>query len=251
MLRTAAPLLVAWSLLTATNAQQVVTEATSTRGPIVAGKDGLVLPAGEFSVAELIEATARYLCRNYLYDEARVADLRGFVLQRQVALDACGAEEMLCALLATREQIVLPIDEHRGMFAIVPIGADAPPLPITAVPMRTRAEILQRPRLHDLVTTTLELPHCDAPQLARALDAFFALDGRGAPTRPRASAAGPHTLFLFGFRDQLVDVVQLVRMLERQFDPSVPPSLLQRLDALEREVAELRAELAALRAAGR
>ena len=251
MRRTLAPWFVALSLAAISNAQQVIAEATGTRGPIVAGKDGLVLPAGEFSVAQLIEATARYLCRNYLYDEASVADLRGFVLQRAVALDACGAEEMLYALLATRAQVVLPVDEHRGLFAIVPIGPNAPPLPITSIPMRSRAEIVQRPRLHELVTTTLELPLGDAPRLAAALETFFVLgDGMG-PIRPRAAAAGPHTLFLFGFRDQLADLVQLVRLLERQLEPTPAPSLLHRLDALEREVVALRAELLALRTSGR
>ena len=249
MLRALAPWFVAVSLAAAPNAQQVVAEATATRGPIVASRDGLVLPAGEFSVAQLIEATARYLCRNYLYDEAGVADLTGFVLQRAVALDACGAEEMLYALLATREHIVLPVDEYRGLFAIVPIGANAPPLPLTSIPMRSRNEILQRPRLHELVTTTLELPFGDAPRLAEALEAFFVLAGSRSSLRPRAAAAGPHTLFLFGFRDQLADVVQLVRQLERQVEPTAPPSLLQRLDALEREVVALRAELQATRSA--
>lgn len=249
MLRPLAPWFVALSLTAAADAQQVIAEATATRGPIVAGKDGLVLPAGEFSVAHLIEATARYLCRNYLYDEASIADLRGFVLQRAIALDACGAEEILYSLLTTRAHVVLPVDEHRGLFAIVPVGANAPPLPITSVPMRSRAEILQRPQLHELVTTTLDLPLGDAPRLAAALEAFFVLgDGMG-PIRPRAAAAGPHTLFLFGFRDQLVDVVQLVRQLERQFEPTPAPNLLQRLDALEREVVALRAELLAARSA--
>lgn len=251
MLRPLAPWFVTLSLTAAANAQQVIAEATATRGPIVAGRDGLVLPAGEFSVPQLVEATARYLCRNYLYDEASLADLHGFVLQRAVALDACGAEEILYSLLATRAHVVLPVDEHRGLFAIVPIGANAPPLPITSIPMRSRAEILQRPQLHELVTTTLELPLGDAPRLAAALEAFFALADGGGPIRPRAAAAGPHTLFLFGFRDQLADVVQLVRQLERQFEPPPPASLLQRLDALEREVVALRAELLALRTTDR
>jgi hypothetical protein len=46
-------------------------------------------------------------------------------------------------------------------------------------------------------------------------------------------------------------VVTLVRQMERQAEATVaPPSLLQRLDALEREVRALRAELQAARAAG-
>ena len=56
-------------------AQQVLAEASLTRGPILATKSGLTLPAGEFAVADLVEATARFLCRNYLYDDGALAAL--------------------------------------------------------------------------------------------------------------------------------------------------------------------------------
>lgn len=243
-------LLVAASLaLSALPAQQVLAEASLTRGPILATKSGLTLPAGEFTAADLVEATARFLCRNYLYDEGAIAALSSFTLQKSLALDALGAEDVLYALLASRDLVVLPIDEGRGLYAIVPLAAGDRPVPVTSIPSRTPNEILQRPHLRELVTTAIELRGLDAVQLAASLQVHFALLSPRLAGRPAACAAGPRTLLLHGFRDQLAEVVSLVRLMERQVEATaVPPSLLQRLDALEREVAALRAELQAARA---
>lgn len=244
----ARPQLVGLALLGATlacPAQQVVAAASARRGPILATKDGLSLPAGEFTVADLIEATSRYLCRNYLYDDGAVAALAPFTLQRQLALDALGAEEVLYALLASRDLLVLPIDEARGLFAVVPLAARDRPLPVTSVPMRTPDEILRRPRLRELVTTVVELRAAEAPALANALSVQFTLQSGRAAGQTTAAALGAHTLLLHGFRDQLAEVLVVVRQLDRLTETqAVPPSVLQRLDALEREVAALRRALA-------
>ncbi len=251
MPRALAMLAAASFALTGAGAQQVLAEASLTRGPILATKSGLTLPAGEFTAADLVEATARFLCRNYLYDDGAIAALPSFTLQKSLSLDALGAEDVLYALLASRDLVVLPIDEGRGLYAIVPLAAGDRPVPVTSIPTRTPNEILQRPHLRELATTTLELRSLDAMQLAAALQVHFALLSPRAAGRPAACAAGPRTLLLHGFRDQLAEVVTLVRQMERQAEATVvPASLLQRLDALEREVTALRAELQAMRAAG-
>ena len=107
------PSLLVCLLTAAPTAQNVVVGNTAWHGDIVTSKDGLTLPAGEFTVGELIDAVARYLCRNYLYEPQVVADAVGFELQRRVALDALGSEEVLYALLAARNLAALPLDEAR------------------------------------------------------------------------------------------------------------------------------------------
>lgn len=229
------------------SAQQVVTPASSTHGAITATKDGLTLPAGDFTVAELIEATAVYLCRNYLYDPGMVAHAAGFTLQRPVAVDALGSEELLHALLATRDLVVVPIDELRGLHQVVSIGPNAPPLPASSFPWRSPEEILHRPRLREIVVTTFELREAFAQQLAQALRSHFAVAGAGAwrPGQLTAFAVEQHTLLLCGYRDQVAHVLMLGRQLERLAvpptpTPPAPPSLHERIEQLEREVAELK-----------
>lgn len=226
--------------------QQVVAPATATRGAIVAAKDGLTLPAGEFTVAELIEAVAAYLCRNYLYDQAVVDGARGFTLQRSLAFDALGSEEMLHALLAARNLAAVPIDELRGVFQIIALGNNPPqPSPIAAIPWRSPEEILQRPRLRELAMTAVDLKQVDAQQIAQALRHHFSMLGQWQPGVMTACASGRHTLLLHGYRDQLAQTILLARQLDKlqANEPRVATDVQQRLDALEREVAALRAEL--------
>ena len=228
-------------------AQHVLAPRAVAHAPILIDARGIVLPAGDIPVAELIDAAARFLCRNFLYDFAAVENVPGFTLQRPLALDALGCEEVLYALLASRGFVVLPIDELRGLHEIAPL----PPgraLPITSVPWRTPEEIVQRRHLRELVTTALVLTTLDAHQLANSLRVHFALQGMWQPGMPTASALGQQTLMLHGFRDQIADTLLAVQRLDQlaaaSAVPTVPPSILQRLAALEQEVAALRAELA-------
>lgn len=236
------PRLVAVAALTAAllPAQQVVAPASTGRGSIVANKDGLVLPAGEFAVAELIDATAAFLCRNYLYDEATVRRCGTFVLQRTIALDALGSEELLYALLSTRDLAALPIDELRGVYQIVPLGAE--PRLLALLPWRTPEEIRRRPRLREAVVTALDLRQVDARQLAQMFRQH--VDAHDPSRTPlfAAFAADEHLLLLRGYRDQLAPAIQLVQALERAHapEPAVDSALQRRVDALEREVAELK-----------
>ncbi|HEX5051196.1 MAG TPA: hypothetical protein VFZ65_05455 [Planctomycetota bacterium] len=237
-------------------AQQVVVPGTATRGAFIADKDGLTLPAGDLTVAELIDSVAGYLCRNYLFDPEVVEKARGFTLQRPISLDAVGSEEMLYALLAARSLAAIPIDELRGVYQIVALGDDArsnrPSLPIAAIPWRTPEEILRRPRLRELVMTAVDVRHADAQQLAQALRAHFSMHGAWQPGMPTACASEQHTLLLHGYRDQIAQTIVMVQQIDRLSAPiPAAPDLLQRLEALEREVAELRQQQAQRQDAGR
>lgn len=238
------------ALLAALPAQQVVTPATGSHHAVVATKEGLVLPAGDFTVADLIAAVSGYLCRNYLFEPDVVDKVPGFTLQRSIALDALGSEEMLYSLLAARGLAALPIDELRGVFQILALAPDRRTLPVTNVPWRTPDEILRRPRLRELVMTAVALQHADAQQLMAALRTQFSLQGMWQPGVPTASASGPNTLLLHGYRDQIAPLLLIVQQIDKLAEPAaaavpVPAiePLVRRLEALEREVASLREEL--------
>lgn len=225
-------------------AQQIVAPAAASHGAITATKDGLVLPAGEFTVVELIEATASFLCRNYLYDLGDVSHRGGFALQRTIALDAPGSEELLCALLSTRDLAAVPLDELRGIYQIVAL--DGNPRVLDVLPWRTPDEILRRPRLRDPVVTAFEVQHVDARHLAQAFRQQTMLQARAGPPLFAAFAPDEHLLLLRGYRDQLAQAILLVRQLERAHapEPAVDAPLQRRVEELEREVAELKRLLA-------
>jgi type II secretory pathway component GspD/PulD (secretin) len=240
----ALPLWVLFSLTQpgAVHAQQIVSPATAARGAVVAAKDGLVLPAGDFTVSELIDATATYLCRNFLYDPNAVLRAKGFSLQRPLALDALGAEELLYALLASRDFAVLPLDETRGVFQIVLLEQNQPGAAVFAsTPWRTSEEVLRRPQLREIVFTVIELQHADAQQFVMLLRNSFAFGG-WRPGCLVASAAEQRTIVLHGYRDQVANALALAARFDQmnQPDPTTTTSTLDRLQQLEREVATLK-----------
>ncbi|MCU0866823.1 MAG: hypothetical protein MUC36_23810 [Planctomycetes bacterium] len=225
--------------------QQVLAPTAAAEGAILATKDGLLLPAGELTVAEVIDATARFLCRNYLFDLGMVDQVPSFTLQRPLALDAIGSEEILAALLASRGLAALPIDELRGVYEVVSLtDPDGRPL-LATVPWRSSDDILRRPRLRELVMTAVELQHADAAQLANALRIQYSLQGSWQPGMPTASAAGPRLLLLHGYRDQVAATILAALQFDRLSTSRPTDDLLQRLERLEAEVAELRRALAA------
>lgn len=227
----------------ATPCQQANAPERPLHGAIVADENGLVLPAGELGLAEAIEATALYLGRNYLYDPAAVARRPGFTLQRRLALGALGSEEFLCALLTTRGLAAMPLDEPRGIYVVVAFEED--PRALAMVPWRRPDEILRRPQLREPAVTAIELQHVDARLLANLVRQHAATS----PQQPlfAAFAADERVLLVRGLRDQLAAVIQLARECERAAGAppaAAAPALQERVDRLEREVAELKAMLA-------
>ncbi|MEO6597336.1 MAG: hypothetical protein ABIP94_21545 [Planctomycetota bacterium] len=235
-------------------AQQIVVPGTHARGAVVADKDGLTLPAGDLTVAELIDSVALYLCRNYLFDPDTIEKAKGFTLQRPISLDALGSEEMLYSLLAARNLAAIPIDELRCVYQIVAlfddsVGHTKRSLPIAAIPWRSPEEILRRPRLRELVMTSVDVRHADAQQLANALRAHFSMQGNWQPGVPTACASEKNTLLLHGYRDQIAQTILMVQQIDRLSAPTPPrPDVFERLEALEREVAALRQQQAPLQA---
>lgn len=239
-----------FSLLVASaSAQTVVVDTTETRrhGDILTNKRGLTLPAGEFTIGEMIDAVAGYLCRNYLYDPTVVNQQRPMKLHRALSLDALGSEEVLYALLASRNLVALPLDEQRGVFQIVPLAANHESHPMASIPWRRPQDLLLRPHFRELVMTSVTLQNLNAQQVANGLRSHFSMLRTWQPGAPSVSFLGTHTLVLHGYGDQLAELVQALAQLDRLAAPAPPPldtaALLQRLEALERQVSELKKQL--------
>lgn len=244
-------LLLLLTMTTAALAQRgTVVEATVRHGDIVTTRAGLTLPAGEFTVGEMLEACAGYLCRNYLYDPELVDGRRPFRLQRELSLDAVGAEEVLYALLASRDLAALPLDDLRGVYQVVPIDVALPSnVPMATIPWRTPNDILRRRNLRELVLTVVTLEHVDAERAAAALRGHFAMARAWRPGAPLATATDARSIILHGYGDQVARTILALRELDRirapqPPEPSLDAAVLQRLEALEREVQHLKNELA-------
>lgn len=228
-------------LATLAAGQQTIAPQNPAHGEIRADKDGLVLPAGEFTVGELIEATASYLCRNYLYDYAEVERAGTFVLQRAIAVDALGSEELLYSLLSTRNFAVLPVDELRGVYGIVLLDAPHPgssPTPSLPSPWRAAEDVLRRPNLREIAYSHIVLDRADAREVANMLRSMRSSN----PYRPGqllVAATNERFLMLHGYRDQVAGAIRLARQLDRIAKPPADRSLLDRIAELERRIAEL------------
>jgi hypothetical protein len=225
-------------------AQQIVVPASLSRAAVQATKDGLVLPAGEFTVAELIDAVSTFLCRNYLFDGTEILHAQGFSLQRPIALDALGSEEMLYALLSTRDFAVLPLDEQRGIYQIVSLDPGQRRNDVlVSTPWRSNEEILRRPHLREIVVTAVDLERADAVTLANTLRGACAALGPWRPGGLIASASDRRWLMLHGYREVVAQAITFARQFDRLCPPPVQDPLLLRVQQLEREVAELKSLL--------
>tara|TARA_R110002072_G_scaffold174303_5_gene329518 strand:+ start:15013 stop:15753 length:741 start_codon:yes stop_codon:yes gene_type:complete len=226
---------------------EVDTGKITRHGDIATNKHGLTLPAGEFTIGEMVDAVAAYLCRNYIYDATIINQRQPLRLQRVVSLDALGSEEVLYALLASRNLAALPLDEARGIFHIVPLD-QSHPHPMATIPWRRPQDLVRRPHFREIVMTSLTLEHLDAEHVAKMLRSHFSMLRTWQPGAPTVTFLSKRAIMLHGYGDQLAQVIRELVELDRMAKPVTPaaPSntaLLTRLEALEREVRDLRKQL--------
>lgn len=185
-------------------------------------KDGFVLPAAEIDLDELIGATARYLQRNIICDPGELARASGppLRLQKELALDALGCEEVVSQLLYVRGFALLAIDADRGLYEVVHLDGPRQNEVITAAPRRSVDEILRRPRLKMFVLTEVPLQHIDATVAANALRPFYGQassrsGGRNANVVTFGTMGSPGSLLIAGFQDQVAHAIHLVHACDR------------------------------------
>lgn len=226
---------------------EVDTGKITRHGDILTNKRGLTLPAGEFTIGEMINAVAAYLCRNYIYDQAVINQRQPLRLQREVSLDALGSEEVLYALLAARNLAALPLDEVRGIYHIVPLD-QSHAHPMATIPWRRPQDLVRRPNFREIVMTSLTLKHLDAQHVANMLRSHFSMLRTWQPGAPTVTFLSNRAIMLHGYADQLAQVIAELAELDHMAKPLAAPrpsnaALLKRLETLEREVQDLRKQL--------
>jgi hypothetical protein len=207
-----------------------------------------VLEAGDHRTTDLVDKAAQFLGRNILFCEQETAQcgpgggtLR---LQQRVEVDATGCEELLCSLLYVRGLALVPIDEARGMYEVLAMAGPRGRELMSRAPLRTVDEVLARPQLRMLVTTTLQLKNINATIATNALRPFFAQNNNNnqGGALILGTAGSNNGLVIAGFQDQVASLVRMVRNLDEGATREAGGD--ERLAALERRLEALEAKLA-------
>ena len=198
-----------------------------------AKNDGFVLEAGEHEVRDMIDRSAKFLGRNYVYSEAEVASQPDakVVLQNRLVLDAVGCEEVISQLAYTKGFVMLPLDEKRSLFEWV--AAFGPKRGELATRARELApeQVLARRNSYVIVQTLLPLRHLAANSASNMLRPFFAASGNNG-TMITIGSCGSGVL-LQGFAPQVAAAIDLISKADEP-PPALEPSLtdwMERVDA--------------------
>jgi hypothetical protein len=228
--------------------------AATEPSPIRTGKDGFVLPAGEFNLVDLITAAATYLQRNIVWNPTELAQSpqgASFTFQKELVLDAVGCEEVLMQLLYLKGYALVMVDEQKGIYEVVFLPGQRGRTVIENAPRRTPEEILRRPNLKQYVLTEIRLEHINATVATNALRPFFGSQQGGSPggSITLGTAGSNSVLLVSGFQDQLAQVIRLLKSCDVPGN-EVPADALERIARLEKMVQQLQQQLEAKPATG-
>jgi type II secretory pathway component GspD/PulD (secretin) len=206
------------------------------------GSDGFVLPAGDIELRELIEAAAYYLQRNIVSnpDELRRAGGEPLHLQKELAVDALGCEDVLSQMLYMRGFAVIEVDSDKRLYEVIHLQGTRAAEVAASAPHRAPEEILRRPHLKQYVVTEVQLQHVDAQKACSMLRPFFANAIGGMASNSLRLVVGTmgnrSSLLLGGFQDDLAQAILLVRACDTAHANTAEPEeddLAQRVRQLE------------------
>lgn len=206
--------------------------------------NGFTLPDGEITVSELIDATARFLGRNILWNSQELQAVGGdssFYLQKQVVVDALGCEELLYSMLYTKGLAVLPVDERRGFFEVIALNGPRGREVYSRAASRTAEQVLRRPGFREFCTVTVPLQHINSQVACNSLRQFFqGMGGSNQGMLVIGTAGGNRSLLLMGFGDQIAGALRLLQECDtpQQADPAAQP-LQEQLQGLTAAMAKL------------
>ena len=175
---------------------------------------GFVLEAGEHSLRSIIERASKYLGRNYLMPTELDMPNLNVVLQKTLALDANGCEQVVSQLVYSKNFAITPLDPGRGLYEVIFMrGAKRPQVIQQALTM-TVEEVLRRPRLKMYVCTTIKLKHVDASHASQQLRPFFAAGGARGGGLSFGTGGSSRQLLLQGFADNVASAIRTIQSLD-------------------------------------
>ncbi len=203
---------------------------------------GFVLEAGDHNVLDLIDRAAEFLGRNILSDPAMMmaASPGGTVIaiQKQIAVDALGCEDLLSQLLYTKGFALVPLDTSTGMYEVIAMQGPRRAEIMTRAISMTPEEVLRRPNLKMVVVTSVPLENVQIQVATNSLRPFFAAQGQSRTGLTLGNVGNNRVMLLMGFADQVAAAIRLVRSAD------VPPGSAN--ETLDRRVNELEKRITAL-----
>jgi hypothetical protein len=205
--------------------------------------DVFVLEAGEHDVVDLIDQSALFLGRNYVYAENEVAQAasRKVRLQHRLELDAAGCEEVVSSLAFSVGLAMLPLNPQRGIYEWVLLAGPKRGLVSTAALAMTPQKVQANRNLRIPVTVTYPLQHINAGAATNQLRPFFAAGSVAAITL----ASAGDSVVIGGFAPEVANAIDLLERIDAA--PAEQPAAVpaawqaqveQRLRALEKAVEE-------------
>jgi type II secretory pathway component GspD/PulD (secretin) len=219
-----------------------------------AAEKTVVVPPGEISIAQLVEAAARASARNILCTESETSGQKPIALTEPVTLDPATCDDTLCNLLYTRGLAVVPVESGRGILEVINMAGPRGREVMAAAVDKTPEQVLAQPESKRPVMTTVRLQHVNAPVMVNMLRPFAGGQlGIG-------NVGNNEGLILRGIQR---DVAAAVRMIQENDKPpgnapgaggpaSAPAdvaALVARMAAMEKQIEQLKQQVAALQQA--
>lgn len=198
-------------------------------------KEKFILDAGEHELLKVIEASARFLGRNYLLAPTEVGGQNPKVtLQKKLELDAAGCEAVVSQLAYAQGLIATPLDRGRGLWEFINMNgakrAEAASRALALTPDEVR-------RMRDVrvyVITSAKVQHMRATVTSQTLRPFFAGAGGGLNI---GTAGSERSILLQGLAEQVAQALDMIA----EVDQPQPAALVEddRCAALEARIKAL------------
>ncbi len=172
-----------------------------------------VLDAGEHDLVKVIEASARFLGRNYLLAPTEIGGNPKVTLQMKLDLDAAGCEAVVSQLAYAQGLIATPLDRGRGLWEFVNLnGAKRAEVSSRAIGL-TPDEVRLKRNVRVYVMTYAPLQHMRASIAAQTLRPFFA--GAGGSQINIGTAGTEQTILLQGLAEQVAQALDLIAQVDQ------------------------------------
>ena len=209
-----------------------------------------VMPAGETSVQGLVDSCATFLDINILTNPQESNNSPAIQLQKQIVTDKDGCLDLLTGLLYRAGLALTSVDENLGLYEIIMMTGPRGREVMNRAQHRTVEQVLRRPNLKVAVTVVFELKHINAQIANVSLRPFFgSTGGNHGGSMMIGNAGSTSSLLLSGMQDQVAQAIRMIRLCDVPQPERIVPgatsftSAVKRLEALEREVRQLRKQL--------
>lgn len=204
-------------------------------------KQAFVLEPGEITLPDLIDKSAALLSWNILSSKVEIDAVGGAAtirLHNRIATDAVGCEEFLASMLYRSGFALTVLDQDRQIYEVIALQGPRQREITNRAVSRTPEQVLARPGLRVPVLTVVSLKHINATIATNALRPFYASTGGTPSASLTIGNVGNNTaMLLSGFNDQVASAIRLLQVCDVPPPPeAAPPSLAERIDAIERRL---------------